>query len=415
MNKVPYNEAAELSLIAGVLMWPSETADMAQGVAPEDLYSPFARNIWTIFLDLYCAKGQKIDFVAIRDELTRLGLPFDPSELMSILTSHTKPTPHTVKIILRDSWARQFLGAMTQATQDVYQGGDPYDISDQIQRFTRDRSFSGLPEALTIEELEAQFETATPWVVPGILRQDWRILVVAGEGGSKSVTLRSILMCAAQGFHAFNHKPIDPQRVLSVDLENPRDAVLETGSPLKRHLMRMAGDTYDPTRYRVWKRLQGINIRKRADRAELTREIENQKPSIVAIGPWNKMGRKVKGEDHEDMAADMLAILDDLRIKYEFALMIEHHAPKGQHGSQRVLDPFGSQRLMAWPEIGISLRADPDAPKDSGVIRVERHRGDRMKNGWPEWILRDPDWMVQGKWPLEQEVREKLGSHTGGY
>ena len=50
--------------------------------------------------------------------------------------------------------------------------------------------------------------------------------------------------------------------------------------------------------------------------------------------------------------------------------MLEHHAPKGDGGS-REMSPFGSQRWLAWPEIGIGLYTE----KGSNGLLVKRFRG----------------------------------------
>ena len=49
-------------------------------------------------------------------------------------------------------------------------------------------------------------------------------------------------------------------------------------------------------------------------------------------------------------------MLDDLRTRFGFALVLEHHAPKPR-GGRRDLLPFGSQRWLARPELGIRLKS----------------------------------------------------------
>jgi hypothetical protein len=85
-----------------------------------------------------------------------------------------------------------------------------------------------------------------------------------------------------------------------------------------------------------------------------------------------------------------------LRTKYGFALLMEHHAAKGKSGEKRDLSPMGSQRWMAWPEIGISLYKDQADPT---VMHVKRYRGDRLPGvDWPDRIVRDRNWLVDGVW-----------------
>jgi hypothetical protein len=55
--------------------------------------------------------------------------------------------------------------------------------------------------------------------------------------------------------------------------------------------------------------------------------------------------------------------------------------------------PFGSQRWLAWPELGINLKAT----KGAGV-ELGRFRGDRLQNRWPERLERSGVWPWTGVW-----------------
>ena len=108
------------------------------------------------------------------------------------------------------------------------------------------------------------------------------------------------------------------------------------------------------------------------------------------------MYQRKGGESYEDSADEAMAVLDDLRTKYEFALYMEHHAAKGKSGENRDLAPMGSQRWMAWPEIGISLYKDKQDPT---TFDVKRFRGDRLSGvRWPDRIVRDRTFLVDGVW-----------------
>jgi hypothetical protein len=104
----------------------------------------------------------------------------------------------------------------------------------------------------------------------------------------------------------------------------------------------------------------------------------------------------------EDEAEEVQHILDDLRVRYDFALVIEHHAPKGNHDN-RDLVPFGSQRWMAWPELGITLRkmddSTADMPATDRWLEVGRYREDRYACPWPTQLRRtNGDWPWIGTW-----------------
>ena len=108
------------------------------------------------------------------------------------------------------------------------------------------------------------------------------------------------------------------------------------------------------------------------------------------------MYRRGANETYEDSADEAMSILDELRMKYGFALVLEHHAAKGKAGEKRDLSPMGSQRWMAWPEAGISLYKDN---MDGTMLHVKRFRGDRLSGiEWPDRIIRDRNWLVEGVW-----------------
>jgi replicative DNA helicase len=212
-----------------------------------------------------------------------------------------------------------------------------------------------------------------------------------------STVLRAIAMMAAQGVHPFTHRAIKPIRALIVDLENPKKAVVQTGGKLAGYLKGYVND-YDPERLRIYRQPQGIDLRKGRDRAGLQREIAFHHPDLVCIGPVIKMYQKRSGESYEDSADAAMHELDELRIKYGFALLLEHHAAKGHQG-QRELTPFGSQRWMSWPDAGKSLYPDKEDPT---VLRVGVFRGDRLDDVlWPDEIIRHRDFLIKGRWKKE--------------
>jgi hypothetical protein len=279
---------------------------------------------------------------------------------------------------------------------ELMDGADPYEKAGEMEKFSSQLGVSAHAndqEALTIMQLADRAESIAPVVIPGMCNRDYRTIVVAEEGAGKSLLLRTIGQSAAQGMHPFTHKHIEPKRVLVVDLENPAQAIIDTAFGLELLLEERSLD-YDESRFKVWRRPGGINIRKLADRAALQREIAFHQPDLVCIGPIYKMYARGIGESYEDSADEAMRVLDDLRTKYEFALYMEHHAAKGKSGEGRDLSPMGSQRWMAWPEIGISLYRDKQDPTS---FDVKRFRGDRLSGvKWPDRIVRNKMFLVDG-------------------
>ena len=218
-----------------------------------------------------------------------------------------------------------------------------------------------------------------------------------------SVLLRTIGISASQGLHPFSHRPIPPVRVLVVDLENPKEAIIETCSKLMQYVKTSSPD-YDPTRFKIFRRPGGIDLRKSKDKADLRREIDAHQPDLVCIGPVIKMYQRKGGESYEESADAAMYELDQLRVRYGFALMLEHHAAKGHQGS-REMTPFGSQRWMSWPEACKSLYSDKIDPT---IVRVDTFRGDRLQGiAWPNRITRDREWIVSGIW--DDGIPEGIG------
>jgi len=302
------------------------------------------------------------------------------------------------EIIYKHGNARMLMSQFSQSTEAISKGTDPYEVAKGVEKVVANiGSFNFKePEAMTMYELEANSDAIAPVVIPGMMNRDYRTIVVAEEGAGKSLLLRTIAMSASQGFHPFSHQIIRPVRALIIDLENPTQAITQTGVPYMNMLSGRNQGNFDAERLKFFRRPGGIEIRRMSDKAELQREIAAHRPELVCIGPIYKMYRRGANESYEDSADEAMAVLDELRTKYEFALVMEHHAAKGKSGEKRELSPMGSQRWMAWPESGISLYKDGHDPT---MLHIKRFRGDRLQGiEWPDRIIRDREWLISGIW-----------------
>jgi hypothetical protein len=54
----------------------------------------------------------------------------------------------------------------------------------------------------------------------------------------------------------------------------------------------------------------------------LEREVEAHRPELVVLGPLYKTTIRTRGEDFEQMAEGVQHVLDDLRTRYGFALLM---------------------------------------------------------------------------------------------
>jgi hypothetical protein len=407
---LPYDEAAEAALVGGALVWPDRIEAVAADVAPSDFYVPLHAALWQAIGSLL-AEGIQPNAIVVVDRIRRSGGLCDDEALLALSADALPPQRELVLIVLRHAAARRALGVAQELEVGIGDGADPYALAAGAAADLDAVSLAAngeRVEALTMDELVARADAAAPWIIPGLLRRDWRVLVVAAEGVGKSTLLRQLGVCAAQGVHPLRHDAIEPVRVLIVDAENSMAAVAETGGRLDTEARLHAGDRYDAGRLRIWCRPGGIDLRNPRVRGALVSELRHQRPQLVCAGPLYKLGRRQDREGYEDAAEAVQQVWDDLRMRFEFGLVLEHHAPKAGAGSRRNMAPFGSQRWLAWPEIGIGMYAE----RDGSGLRLTRFRGDRMASSWPDRLVRDDIWPFVGAW--EGKGRSAVASRSTG-
>jgi len=385
----------ERAFIAGAIAFP----EFVDGIADEleaDYFSDMRLGmIWSATKGLL-ADGLDVDRLVVLDRVRTSGVDIDLDILAQLPADPVPPKRAHVEILLRLGAARKTASVLAEARGELGGGTDPYEVAQATAAALDEVGLGaarGKPEAMTLPELFDMAEASAPWVVPGLLRSDWRCVVVASEGLGKSTLLRQIAIASAQGIHPLTFQHYEPIRTLIIDAENPLAAIAETGLCLEHQARATVGDEYDPARCRVWSRPGGIDVRVARDRADLVRELRHQRPQLVVAGPVYKLGTWHDGESYEDAAEGILAVLDDLRTRFKFALLLEHHAPKPQQGKRELL-PFGSQRWMAWPEIGLNLRQ----AKSGTGMELGRFRGDRLKCHWPDRLEGSSPWLWSGVW-----------------
>jgi replicative DNA helicase len=341
-----------------------------------DFHVPANGAIFDAIVRLH-RQGARVDAVTVTDELRRQGI--EPN-LVEVQGYGSGAWRKHADIVLRYSLARQIIQAaneLGQAAQDVTR--DPAETLEQAKAMLAaiDLPVGVVPaELYDRDELQTiATEAPSEWVIPGLLRVGWRAVFVGFEGRGKSVLLTQFAGATAAGVHPLKRTPIDPVPTLLVDLENPRDVVADRLRLLPQ----------SKARCHVWHRPAGVNIRKRSDRAEFEKVIEHTRPRLVCIGPLYKLYRTEGRESDEQAALEVQAVLDDLRSRFGFALLIEHHAPHADSGSKRKARPYGSSLWLRWPEFGIGLE---DSSNGRGSLDLTRFRSDRVTASWPTRIDR---------------------------
>jgi hypothetical protein len=396
---VIYDLDAEIALLGDLIQLPQRVPEIVDRIAPGDFGKPSHGHLFAAIRTLH-ANGTRLDATTVTDQLRRDGtleVAGGPQLVADAISNASGGYRRYVDIILGHATRRRVLAACSELAQAASSlQVDAGDLLDQAHAL-----LGGIE--LPADDLPADFydfdtyldrgiEARSPWVVAGLLRRDWRAILVAGEGVGKSVVLRSFALMAAQGVHPFCHADIPRARTLLVDLENPDDAIVDSCTPIREQARRIG--KYEPGRAWLWHRPGGINIRSRADRVTFDAILTAAQPDLVCMGPLYKLYRREKNETDEQAAENCQQILDDLRTRHRFALFMEHHAPKGQQG-MRDMTPYGSSYWLRWPELGFGLK--PDGQK----LVLTRWRGDRLPSSWPEHIERDPEkrWPWLGVWP----------------
>lgn len=390
MTAPPHDLAAEDALLGDMLAFPETIGQVAELVTPQDFYQPYAAASFGALVGGW-REGQPIDVVALAAVLKEIGLEPSPGWLVGVVSSGTAAWRRHAEQLITLRVRRQLIAAGQIINDARKPGVDPRQLIDELQQHlagihipdgSPPRDLSSLDEFIDRPE-----NAAAPWVIPGLLRRGWRVMVVAGEGMGKSTLWRQVAICAAQGLHPLGFQPMTKTRTLLIDLENPADAISDGCRPIRDHVARR--QTYEPGRAWLWHRPGGVNLRARGTRAELASVLAATRPDLVCLGPLYKAYTRGRDSD-EEAAAEVQECLDDLRTRFGFALLIEHHAPQDAGGARK-LRPYGSSLWLRWPEIGLAMVQDHDTP---GAMRLERWRGDRMQAMWPDRLDRD-----QGSWP----------------
>lgn len=385
----PHDERAERAVLAGATIWATNVPELVATLTGSDFYLPRHQRWFLAIANLH-GRGESTGAVAIIAEAERLGEP-DPGALADLLReegerSITGPTRVVAEYALRRRLLSE-ASELTRAASDL--AIDPSALLEESRASlaaVEAPADTREPDDMSIEDfLQLGVDEPTPWVVPGLMRRGWRTVVVAREGQGKTWLLRQVAVCAAYGLHPLRNRPIEPVRTLLMDMENPDDHLHYSLSRLVGQARRESQVTPEQ---RLWRRPGGINVRKRADRMEVETLLKRRRPELLVFGPLYKMYRVTARDSWDLVASEVQDIIDDWRYRYDLAVLIEDHAPKGTD-----LVPFGSSLWLRWPEIGIGLQAGKNESLD-----LMRWRGDRMPTDWPESLDRGRVWPWEGRW-----------------
>lgn len=224
----------------------------------------------------------------------------------------------------------------------------------------------------TIQELMALPERPDNWTIPGILRENERLVLTGSEGGGKSVFIYQVLTGAAWGVDTFTMERYEPKRVLFLDVENSDFQQAGNLRKIVPHLTEIAPDV-DPN----WKSMKRrvVDLMATRDKADVIKRIAHYNPEVLYIGTAYKLA-SISDDAHRSVKA-IQSTVDKIREEVGCSVIIEHHAGHGTMNDRNSMRPEGSSYWLRWPDFGYGLRRiDTTTGK---IVQLKAWRGDRVR------------------------------------
>ena len=256
----------------------------------------------------------------------------------------------------------------------------------QLLLTTGDKTDTGIAVKWN-EFLEEDADISYDWIIPNLLERGDRVMVVASEGAGKTTLARQVAMMSSAGIHPFRRTPMDPLRTLMIDLENPERIIRRATGKIYDRIKAFGQEGNMDGAHLVMKP-DGVNLLTSRDQAMIEEHVANTNPDILFFGPIYKSFLDPGGKTAEAVCGEIVRFLDYIRVEYDCALWLEHHAPLGEQ-NRRDLRPFGSAVWSRWSEFGIALTPDITDPS---LIQFNHYRGQREKREWPLLTKRGATW-----------------------
>lgn len=293
----PWARVSELAVIGGAIVAPSLLPDLLRMVRSTDFRSDAHQALWEA-IERRHGRGDSLDAAVIAADVGQQ-VTDAASVLADAVSSHgsSEATLTHARTVADLAVVRRIEGiaASTLTRIREHRVTDPVLLLDDLEAQTAGVHLPNDPRPLRDvwvgADLLAENFIEPPWVLPGLLREGWRLLFVGMEGGGKSTMLRQLAVGAACGQHPWGNTTIDPVPAVVVDCENPA-SVIRDGLKLMRHHVEAADLT-------VMSRPGGLDIRSRRDRDDLWRLFDQARPKVCAMGPLYKLYRPERGESEE--------------------------------------------------------------------------------------------------------------------
>jgi len=395
----PHDIQAEQAVLGAAIQSPGALKTVLEGLSPADYFRPVHGALHAL-LGAMKAEGVPVDartFTAraVSDGVLAADVAFN---YVSILYNAV-PTPGTVDwymaTVIDTAMRRGLIEEGMRSIQAGFSAGDgdgPELVEKAVTWFRelRDRNATTGAEAVDLH-LFLAVEDHYDWLIPGLLERRDRLMLTASEGGGKTTLIRQLAICAAAGLHPFTRKPIDPLKVLILDLENSEAMTRRALNPLACKAA-AAGRPIIPGMMSIRCNPSGLDITQQRDRAWVMREVEAFMPDVLIIGPVYRM--HTGNPNDEELARKVSVVIDEARMTANCAVVMEAHSPHGNGMGPRSLRPLGSSLWMRWPEFGYGLRPveDEESARHERAREFVPWRGARDVRDWPTHVKQGVEW-----------------------
>ncbi|WP_054812217.1 AAA family ATPase [Nocardia arizonensis] len=241
------------------------------------------------------------------------------------------------------------------------------------------------------------------WLIPKLFEYGDRMILTGIEGLGKSTLLAQIAVAVTAGLHPFLAAPIigpgAPQatshRVLVIDAENLPGQLRRRYGDLVGRVDRICEQQSHPRpdwddELRIEARPDGVRLEDPRELRRIEAAIAAHQPVLVVAGPLYRLN--ALDTEAADGARELVRILDHLRVKYRFTLILEGHIPHAADGRSRSVRPIGSSLLLRWPEFGYGIvpakgHEDDEHPS---VVDLRQWRYARDERLFPRELYHDP-------------------------
>jgi hypothetical protein len=373
---VPHDPEAEEAVIGACLLDRTAAVVATTTLTAADFYVPRHQVAFEVIATLLSA-NEPIDAVTVAagipDTTVDGAGPVAWLHSLSLATPSISAVHRYASIVLNHAKSRSLIFIGDDLQRAGYERQPAADVAARYADLLSDHELLRRHEAGPIRGFHDDIgmldtgesrDDAQPWIARGVLRRGQRLLVVAKAGIGKSTLLRQLAFCAVNGVHPWTGQPTErPRRALIVELEAGAWDIVASMRDIMLALRRCrdVATTVELARPALLHRPGGLDIRTPAGLSTFEAAIQRAQPQLVVAGPVKYLSSIHPGENYETAALGVHATLNELSSRYGFAVALEAHFSRGDHGA-----PGGSERWVDWPDVGFGVH-----PPEQGSLATE--------------------------------------------